>query len=188
MRLILAPKSIEGIKEKLQTRGWKIGQKYSENHEKEKWSRQLGDEIHAQRSAILRESNIYKVWKPPQLPFTLWRIGGISHFLSSPLLHQEYLRVRDHGSLPLDELSSRRSVGATIQLVMHRCRESSRSWLPPPCGHLGSKLDGTSCVGVLSPCAQLGIRSSVERRWPLGFQVVVCRRVLIMPLAPPLYL
>jgi hypothetical protein len=31
MRLILAPKSIEGIKEKLlQTHGWKIGRKYSE--------------------------------------------------------------------------------------------------------------------------------------------------------------
>jgi hypothetical protein len=30
----------------------------------------------------LRESNIYKVWKLPQYPPTLWRIGGISHFLS----------------------------------------------------------------------------------------------------------
>jgi hypothetical protein len=36
MRLILAPKSTEGIEEKLhQTHGRKIGQKYSENHEKE---------------------------------------------------------------------------------------------------------------------------------------------------------
>jgi hypothetical protein len=39
MKLILAPKSTEGIEEKiLQTHGWKIGQKYSI---------QLGDEIHA---------------------------------------------------------------------------------------------------------------------------------------------
>jgi hypothetical protein len=37
MGFILAPKSTEGIKEKfLQTRGWKIRQKYSEKHEKEK--------------------------------------------------------------------------------------------------------------------------------------------------------
>jgi hypothetical protein len=86
MRLILAPKSTEGIEEKLlQTRGWKIRQKYSKNHEKEKLSIQLGDEIHAQRSAIMRESNIYNMWKWPQHPTTLWRIGGISHFLSSPL-------------------------------------------------------------------------------------------------------
>jgi hypothetical protein len=35
MRLILEPKSMEGIKEKLiQTHGWKIGQKYSQNHKK----------------------------------------------------------------------------------------------------------------------------------------------------------
>jgi hypothetical protein len=48
MRLILAPKTREGIEEKLlQTHRWKIGQKYSENHEKEKWYIQLGDEIHA---------------------------------------------------------------------------------------------------------------------------------------------
>jgi hypothetical protein len=88
MRLILAPKFMEGIEEKLlQTHGWKIGQKYSKNHKKEKWSIQLGDEIHAQWSAILMESNFYKMWKPPQHPPTLWRIGGISHFLSSPLLH-----------------------------------------------------------------------------------------------------
>jgi hypothetical protein len=35
--------------------------KYSKNYEKEKQSIQLGDEIHEQRSAILRESNVYKV-------------------------------------------------------------------------------------------------------------------------------
>jgi hypothetical protein len=90
MRLVLALNSMEGIKEKLlQTRGWKIEWKYSKNHEKEKWSIKLGDEIHAQRLAILRESNAYKVWKPPQHPPTLWRFGAISHFLSSPLLHHE---------------------------------------------------------------------------------------------------
>jgi hypothetical protein len=62
MRLILAPKSMEGIKEKLlQTHRSKIGPKYCKNYEKEKRSIQLRDEIHAQRSAILRESNIYKV-------------------------------------------------------------------------------------------------------------------------------
>jgi hypothetical protein len=83
-------KSAEGIEEKLlQTRGWKIGWKYSKNQEKENWTIQLGDEIHAQRSDILIESNVYKVWKPPQYPPTVWRIGGISHFLSSPLLHHE---------------------------------------------------------------------------------------------------
>jgi hypothetical protein len=88
MRFILAPKSIEEIEEKLlQTHEWKIGWKYSENHKK--WHVQLGDEIHAQRSAILRESNIYKVWKSPQHPLTLGRIGGISHFLSFPHLHHE---------------------------------------------------------------------------------------------------
>jgi hypothetical protein len=41
-------------------------QKYSKNHEKEKSSIQLGDEIQVQRSVILIESNIYKVWKPQQ--------------------------------------------------------------------------------------------------------------------------
>jgi hypothetical protein len=59
------------------------------NNKKEKWSIQLGDEIHTQRSVILRESNVYKVWKPPQQPPTLWRIEGISYFISSPLLHHE---------------------------------------------------------------------------------------------------
>jgi hypothetical protein len=38
------------------------------------------------KESILRESNVYKVRKPLQHPPTLWRIGGISHFLSSPLL------------------------------------------------------------------------------------------------------
>jgi hypothetical protein len=90
MRLVLAPNSMEGIKEKLlQTHGLKIGRKYSKNHKKEKQSIQLGDEIHTQRLDILRESNIYKVWKLVQHPPTLWMIGGISHFLSSPLLHHE---------------------------------------------------------------------------------------------------
>jgi hypothetical protein len=61
--------------------------KYSKNNKKkEKQFIQLGDEIHVHRSAILRESNIYKVYKPPQHTSTLWRTGGISHFLSSPLL------------------------------------------------------------------------------------------------------
>jgi hypothetical protein len=87
MKLILALNSMKGIKEKLlQTHRWKIERKYSGNHKKEKWSIQLGDEIHAQWLAILTESNIYKVWKQPQHHSTLWRIGGISHFLSSPLL------------------------------------------------------------------------------------------------------
>jgi hypothetical protein len=37
MRLALAPKSMERMKEKLlQICGWKIGQKYSKNHKKEK--------------------------------------------------------------------------------------------------------------------------------------------------------
>jgi hypothetical protein len=90
MRLILAPISMEGIEEKLlQTHRWKIRQKYSKNHKKEKWSIQLGDEIDTQRSAILIESNVYKVWKPPQYPPNIWSIGGISHFLSSPFLHHE---------------------------------------------------------------------------------------------------
>jgi hypothetical protein len=35
------------------------------------------------------KSRVYKVWNPPQHPPTLWRIGGISHFLSSPILHHE---------------------------------------------------------------------------------------------------
>jgi hypothetical protein len=46
---------------------------------------QLGDLIQAQRLAILRELNIYKVWKLAQYPPTLWRIGGISHSLISSL-------------------------------------------------------------------------------------------------------
>jgi hypothetical protein len=100
IRLLLAPKSIEGIKENSSKL---TDEKSGENTlktEKEKWSIQLGNEIHAQRSAILRESNIYKVWKPPQYPPTLWRIGGISHFLSFPLLHHEahpHLSKSNHG-------------------------------------------------------------------------------------------
>jgi hypothetical protein len=35
------------------------------------------------------ESRIYKMQKLPQHTPTLWRIGWISHFLSSPLLHHE---------------------------------------------------------------------------------------------------
>jgi hypothetical protein len=78
----------------------KMRQKYCENHEKEKRSIQYGDEIHAQRSAILIESNVYKVWKLPQHPPTLWRIGGISHFLSFPHLHYEvhpHISKSNHG-------------------------------------------------------------------------------------------
>jgi hypothetical protein len=48
--------------------------KILQNHKKEKQSIQLGDEIHAQRLDILRESNVYKVWKPVQHPPTLWMI------------------------------------------------------------------------------------------------------------------
>jgi hypothetical protein len=90
VRLVVAPKTMEGIEAKLlQTHGWKIGWKFSKNHEEEKWSIQLADEIHAQRSAILIESNIYKMWKLSQHPPTLWRIGEISHFLPFPLLYHK---------------------------------------------------------------------------------------------------
>jgi hypothetical protein len=34
--------------------------------------------------------------------------------------------------------------------------------------------DGMPHVGVLAPCAQLGFQSSADRRWRLGFHVVVC--------------
>jgi hypothetical protein len=56
MMLVLAPKSSENT---------------LNITKKEKKSIQLGDEIHAQISTILRESNVYKVWKPPQHPPTL---------------------------------------------------------------------------------------------------------------------
>jgi hypothetical protein len=46
--------------------------------------------------------------------------------------------------------------------------------------------DGTSGMGVLAPRAQLGLWSSTERSWRLGFHVVACRHVIITPLAPPL--
>jgi hypothetical protein len=51
------------------------------------------------KESILRESNVYKVWKPPQHPPTLWRIGGISHFLSSPLLSSPLLHHEAHPHL-----------------------------------------------------------------------------------------
>jgi hypothetical protein len=35
------------------------------------------------------KSRVYKVWKLSQHALTLWRIGGISHFLSFPLFHHE---------------------------------------------------------------------------------------------------
>jgi hypothetical protein len=61
IRLFLAPKSMKGIEEKLiQLTDEKSG-KYSKHHEKEKQSIQLRDEIHTQRSAILIESNVYKM-------------------------------------------------------------------------------------------------------------------------------
>jgi hypothetical protein len=41
-------------------------------------------------------------------------------------------------------------------------------------------------VGVVAPRAQLGLRSSAETRWRLGFHMVACRCVLIEALAPPL--
>jgi hypothetical protein len=54
---------------------------------KKKRSIQLEAKIHTQRSTILRESNVYKVWKPPHHHAILWRIGGISHFLSYTMKH-----------------------------------------------------------------------------------------------------
>jgi hypothetical protein len=42
------------------------------------------------------------------------------------------------------------------------------------------------CMGVLAPRAQLGLQSLAERRWRLGFHVVVCRHVILTPLASPL--
>jgi hypothetical protein len=85
MMLILAPKSTKGIKENLlQTHGWKIRQKYSKNHEKEKWSIQLGDKIHTQRSTILGESNVYKVWNYHNILPLFRRLEG--SLTLSPLL------------------------------------------------------------------------------------------------------
>jgi hypothetical protein len=49
-------------------------------------------------------------------------------------------------------------------------------------------IDETPHVDVLAPHAQLVFRSSTGRRWRLGFHVVACGRVLIAPLAHPLYL
>jgi hypothetical protein len=54
MRFILAPNSMEEIKEKLlESQEHKIERKYSKNHRKRKTSRTLRDEIQSQRSAIL---------------------------------------------------------------------------------------------------------------------------------------
>jgi hypothetical protein len=64
--------------------------KYSKHHEKEKQSIQLGDEIHAERSAILIESNVYKMWKLPQHPALFRELEGsltFSHFLSYTMKH-----------------------------------------------------------------------------------------------------
>jgi hypothetical protein len=41
-------------------------------------------------------------------------------------------------------------------------------------------------MGVLAPRLQLGLQSLAERRWRLGFHMVVFGHVLIAPLAPPL--
>jgi hypothetical protein len=45
--------------------------------------------------------------------------------------------------------------------------------------------DGMPRVGVLAPCAQLGPRSSVERKQRLGFHVVACMRLYRSPGATP---
>jgi hypothetical protein len=42
--------------------------KILQKSQKERKSIQLGDGIHAQRLAILKESNVYKVWKPQHPP------------------------------------------------------------------------------------------------------------------------
>jgi hypothetical protein len=36
------------------------------------------------------KSNVYKVWKPPEYPPTLWKMGRISHILSTLLLHLKH--------------------------------------------------------------------------------------------------
>jgi hypothetical protein len=57
MRLILAPNSTKGIKEKLlKSQEHKIGRKYSKNHRKRKMGCTLGDKIQSQRSAILMKT------------------------------------------------------------------------------------------------------------------------------------
>jgi hypothetical protein len=52
---------------------------------------------------------VYNVWKPPQHPPTLWRIGGISRFLSSPLLYHEAHPLIGYGcpDLPTSSNNSR---------------------------------------------------------------------------------
>jgi hypothetical protein len=88
MRLTLAPRSMEWIKEKL-LKSWdqKLGQKYIKNHEKNiaargrRW-------FNPKAQVYWCESRVYKVWKPPKYHPTLWKIREISHF--SPLFSKTW--------------------------------------------------------------------------------------------------
>jgi hypothetical protein len=89
MRLILAPKPMEGIEEKL-LKSWdrKSGQNTSENHENEKHCSKDRRWLNPKAQLYWCESRVYKVWKPPKHPPTLWKIGEISHF--SPLFSKTW--------------------------------------------------------------------------------------------------
>jgi hypothetical protein len=91
MRLVLAPKSMEGIEEKL-LKSWsqKIGPEMLLKIKKmENIAAQDRRWFNPKIQIYWCKSRVNKVWKPPRYHPTLWRIGGISHFLSSPLLHHE---------------------------------------------------------------------------------------------------
>jgi hypothetical protein len=70
MRLVLAPNSTEGIKEKLlKSQEHKIRRKYSKNHRKRKLGCTLGDDIQSQRSDILMKIKHLQCVKTIQISF-----------------------------------------------------------------------------------------------------------------------
>jgi hypothetical protein len=90
LRLILATFPMEEIEARLQIARTKIGPKIPLKIKKMKnISAQDRRWFNPKAQIYWCKSRVYKVWKLPQYPLTLWRIGGISHFLSSALLHYE---------------------------------------------------------------------------------------------------
>jgi hypothetical protein len=88
MRLILAPTSMEGIKEKLlKSQERKFWQKILWKSRKRKMGRHLKrHDFNHKDQLYCTKSSIYMVWKLPKRPPTLWKIGRNSLTISRPLL------------------------------------------------------------------------------------------------------
>jgi hypothetical protein len=139
MRLVLSPKSMEGIEEKL-LKSWskKSGKNTSKNLKNEKHSSSSREMIQSKGQLYWCKLRVYRVKKLAKHPPTLWKIGDISHF--SPLFSKTWStpissKMKTYVSIYSENQKTRMLVwakrkiylmkGSLVQLLLHRTR---RHW------------------------------------------------------------